>query len=135
MTPPAETTPPAATGEEPFELPRGEAPPSDELVVDLDGYEGPIDVLLSLAREQKVDLTKISILQLADQYLEFISAAHRMRLEIAATISSWRRGSPTQIPPAAARAAAGGRAKRRRHGGGPGLPAAALEAMQQAGSA
>src|SRR5258707_15006064 len=82
MTPP-ETTPPT-TGEEPFELPRGEAPPADELVVDLDGYEGPIDVLLSLAREQKVDLTKISILQLADQYLAFISAAHQMRLEIAA---------------------------------------------------
>ncbi len=84
MTTP-ETTPSATTpGEEPFELPRGEAPPADELVVDLDGYEGPIDVLLSLAREQKVDLTKISILQLADQYLAFISAAHQMRLEIAA---------------------------------------------------
>src|SRR5438477_4972482 len=71
--------------EEPFEQPaerlRG---PGEELVVDLDGYEGPIDVLLSLAREQKVDLTRISILELADQYLAFISAAHRMRLEIAA---------------------------------------------------
>jgi segregation and condensation protein A len=79
------TTPPApGPGDEPFELPRGEAAPADELVVDLDGYEGPIDVLLTLAREQKVDLTKISILQLADQYLAFISAAHRMRLEIAA---------------------------------------------------
>ncbi len=72
-------------GEEPFEDPIA---PADEagsqLVVDLDGYEGPIDVLLSLAREQKVDLTHISILQLADQYLAFISAARRLRLEIAA---------------------------------------------------
>jgi segregation and condensation protein A len=79
------TTPPEPTeGEEPFELPRGEAPAGEELVVDLDGYEGPIDVLLSLAREQKVDLTRISILELADQYLAFISRAHHMRLEIAA---------------------------------------------------
>lgn len=59
-------------------------PPGTELVVDLEGYEGPIDVLLNLARDQKVDLTKISILKLADQYLAFISAARRLRLEIAA---------------------------------------------------
>ena len=71
-------------GEEPFETPRGDVAAPSELVVDLDGYEGPIDVLLSLARDQKVDLTKISILQLADQYLAFISAARQMRLEIAA---------------------------------------------------
>jgi segregation and condensation protein A len=58
--------------------------PQSELVVDLDGYEGPIDVLLRLAREQKVDLTKISILQLADQYIAFISEARRLSLEIAA---------------------------------------------------
>ncbi|HEX4110925.1 MAG TPA: ScpA family protein [Stellaceae bacterium] len=55
-----------------------------ELVVDLEGYEGPIDILLTLAREQKVDLTKISILALADQYLAFIAAARQLRLEIAA---------------------------------------------------
>ncbi len=49
-----------------FEEDRREAPaPGDEFVVDLDGYEGPIDVLLALVRNQKVDLTKISILQLA----------------------------------------------------------------------
>ncbi|HEX4111353.1 MAG TPA: ScpA family protein [Stellaceae bacterium] len=60
------------------------APADDELVVDLEGYEGPIDVLLTLAREQKVDLTKISILALADQYLAFIAAARRLRLELAA---------------------------------------------------
>jgi segregation and condensation protein A len=65
-------------------LPVAEQARSGELVVDLDGYEGPIDVLLRLAREQKVDLTKISILQLADQYLAFISEARRLSLEIAA---------------------------------------------------
>jgi segregation and condensation protein A len=71
------------TENEAFELPQA-APPSVELVVDLEGYEGPIDMLLTLAREQKVDLTKISILALADQYLAYISAARRLRLEIAA---------------------------------------------------
>jgi segregation and condensation protein A len=58
--------------------------PSERLVVSLDGYEGPLDLLLSLARTQKVDLTKISILQLAEQYLAFIGEARSMRLEIAA---------------------------------------------------
>jgi segregation and condensation protein A len=70
---------------EPFELERpAPAAETAELVVDLEGYEGPIDVLLTLAREQKVDLTKISILQLADQYLDFITRARQLRLEIAA---------------------------------------------------
>jgi len=55
-----------------------------QLVLDLDGYEGPIDVLLALAREQKVDLARISILALADQYLAFIAERRRLRLEIAA---------------------------------------------------
>ncbi len=72
------------TGPEPFELAQPEPPMAAELVVDLEGYEGPIDMLLTLAREQKVDLTKISILQLADQYLAFIAAARQLRLEIAA---------------------------------------------------
>src|ERR1700719_4037481 len=60
--------------------------PADEpaLVLDLDGYEGPIDLLLALAREQKVDLAKLSILALADQYLAFIAVQRRLRLEIAA---------------------------------------------------
>jgi len=53
-------------------------------VVDVDGYEGPIDVLLTLARDQKVDLTQISIVQLADQYLEFVAEARRVDLELAA---------------------------------------------------
>lgn len=53
-------------------------------VLDLDGYEGPIDVLLQLARDQKVDLIHISILALADQYLEFVAEARRQSLELAA---------------------------------------------------
>jgi segregation and condensation protein A len=72
------------TATEPFELIKPERPETAELVVDLEGYEGPIDMLLTLAREQKVDLTRISILQLADQYIAYITAARRLRLEIAA---------------------------------------------------
>ena len=52
--------------------------------LNLEGYEGPIDVLLQLSRDQKVDLTNISILQLADQYLDFIRQARHLRLELAA---------------------------------------------------
>jgi len=58
--------------------------PVADLVVMLDGFEGPIDLLLNLSREQKVDLGKISILALAEQYLAFIAQARRLRLEIAA---------------------------------------------------
>ena len=54
------------------------------LVVSLDGFEGPLDVLLALARTQKVDLAKISVLALADQYLVFIAQALKLRLELAA---------------------------------------------------
>lgn len=57
---------------------------SDRLLLDIDGFEGPIDVLLALARDQKVDLTHISILALADQYLAFMSRARQIRLELAA---------------------------------------------------
>lgn len=56
----------------------------ERLVVDLEGFEGPIDLLLALAREQKVDLKRISILRLADQYLDFIAQARQLRLEVAA---------------------------------------------------
>lgn len=58
--------------------------PTEMLIVDLDGFEGPLDVLLTLARNQKVDLTRISILKLAEQYLDFINRAHRMELDLAA---------------------------------------------------
>jgi segregation and condensation protein A len=54
------------------------------LVVDVEGFEGPLDLLLMLARQQKVDLAKISILALADQFLRFIEEARRLRLELAA---------------------------------------------------
>ena len=61
--------------------------PSDDapaLFVDVDGFEGPLDMLLSLARTQKVDLRKISVLALAEQYLKFVEEAKRLRLELAA---------------------------------------------------
>jgi segregation and condensation protein A len=54
------------------------------LIVDVEGFEGPLDLLLILARQQKVDLAKISILALADQYLAFIEAARQLRMELAA---------------------------------------------------
>jgi segregation and condensation protein A len=62
----------------------GEGKSDSQFVLDLDGYGGPIDALLQLCREQKVDVTKISILALADQYLDFIARARRLRLELAA---------------------------------------------------
>lgn len=54
------------------------------LVVDVDGFEGPLDLLLTLARNQKVDLARISILALVEQYLQFVTEARKMRLELAA---------------------------------------------------
>jgi segregation and condensation protein A len=68
-----------------FEAELGEkATGEPALVVDVEGFEGPLDLLLTLARQQKVDLAKISILALADQYLAFIEAARKLRLELAA---------------------------------------------------
>ena len=77
---------PQGAEQEPFEAaqPDYRIPVEDGLVLDLDGFEGPIDVLLALARTHKVDITKISILGLAEQYLAFIQRAHALRLEIAA---------------------------------------------------
>ena len=69
-----------------------EAVTGDGLAVALDGYEGPLDILLSLARTQKVDLTQISILQLAEQYLEFVRQAQDLKIEVAAdylVMASW----------------------------------------------
>ena len=57
---------------------------AEALVVDLDGFEGPLDLLLVLARSQKVDLRRISILKLAEQYLGFVEAAKLLRIELAA---------------------------------------------------
>src|ERR1041384_1478700 len=66
------------------EDPRLEAGPGDTLVVDVEGFEGPLDLLLTLARQQKVDLAKISVLALAEQYLAFVEEARKLRLELAA---------------------------------------------------
>lgn len=63
-------------------LPAVEVEPA--LVIDVGGFEGPLDLLLHLARNQKVDLARISVLALAEQYLEFIESARRVRLELAA---------------------------------------------------
>src|SRR5678815_2023510 len=57
---------------------------SEELTLNLDGWEGPLDLLLSLARAQKVDLAQISILELVDQYTDYIANARALKLEIAA---------------------------------------------------
>ncbi|MFN0263567.1 segregation and condensation protein A [Tepidamorphus sp. 3E244] len=54
------------------------------LIVDLEGFEGPLDLLLALARTQKIDIAKMSILALAEQYLHFIQQARQLRLELAA---------------------------------------------------
>ncbi|MDE2363179.1 MAG: segregation/condensation protein A [Hyphomicrobiales bacterium] len=69
----------------PFEMEavdRGET--EQAFLVDVDGFEGPLDLLLELARRQKVDLARISVLALAEQYLAFIDEARRVRLELAA---------------------------------------------------
>ena len=57
---------------------------AEALIVDVDGFEGPLDLLLTLSRSQKVDLRKISVLQLAEQYLKFVNDAHQLRIELAA---------------------------------------------------
>jgi segregation and condensation protein A len=69
--------------DEAFEL-EPPAREADRLTLDLDGWEGPLDLLLTLARAQKVDLARISILALVEQYLAFIADAKKLRLEIAA---------------------------------------------------
>ncbi len=57
---------------------------AEALVVDVDGFEGPLDLLLTLSRTQKVDLRRISVLALAEQYLAFVAAAGHLRIELAA---------------------------------------------------
>ncbi len=77
----AESNKPSAEGVKAVEL---NVDGGEVLVVDVDGFEGPLDLLLTLARSQKVDLTKISILALAEQYLVFIAEVRKLRLELAA---------------------------------------------------
>lgn len=65
---------------------------SDGMLVDVEGFEGPLDMLLTLARAQKVDLRRISVLRLAEQYLDFVSQARARRIELAAdylVMASW----------------------------------------------
>lgn len=57
---------------------------AEALIVDVDGFEGPLDLLLTLSRTQKVDLRKISVLKLAEQYLAFVNQARTLRIELAA---------------------------------------------------
>ena len=57
---------------------------AEALIVDVDGFEGPLDLLLTLSRTQKVDLMRISVLELAQQYLEFVERAKALRIELAA---------------------------------------------------
>lgn len=57
---------------------------AEALIIDVDGFEGPLDLLLTLSRTQKVDLRKISVLQLAEQYLAFVTKARVLRIELAA---------------------------------------------------
>lgn len=57
---------------------------AEALIVDVDGFEGPLDLLLTLSRSQKVDLRRISVLQLAEQYLGFVNEARALRIELAA---------------------------------------------------
>lgn len=86
----------ADQSEEPFDAPVRTDPDDgldiEGLVVNIDGYAGPLDVLLDLARSQKVDLRKISMLALVEQYLQFVEAAKAQRLELAAdylVMASW----------------------------------------------
>jgi segregation and condensation protein A len=83
-TPGAEPEPPLGQDFEAWHAAEEAILTSTALVVSLEGFEGPLDVLLALARTQKVDLAKISVLALADQYLAFIAQAQRLRLELAA---------------------------------------------------
>jgi segregation and condensation protein A len=70
---------------DPFDQPdRLEVEEDDAFLVNISGYEGPLDLLLQLARNQRVDLKRISILELVEQYLGFIQEARRLRLELAA---------------------------------------------------
>jgi len=75
-----------------FEAADDAADEGQGLFLDIDGYEGPLHLLLELARQQKVDLTRISILELAEQYIDFIKTAKDLRIELAAdylVMASW----------------------------------------------
>ena len=97
---------------------------AEALVVDVDGFEGPLDLLLSLARTQKVDLRQISILALTEQYLAFIEEARALRLELAAdylVMAAWLAYLKSRLLVPAEASDDG--AERRGHGGASGLSA------------
>ena len=75
---------PEGAGEDDWTGPAERSEGDDALYLELDGWEGPLDLLLDLARRQKVDLRQISILSLVDQYLTYIERAEALRLELAA---------------------------------------------------
>ncbi|MDM7931080.1 ScpA family protein [Tabrizicola sp.] len=70
--------------DQPERLPTEDRLAAEALIVDVDGFEGPLDLLLTLSRTQKVDLRKISVLKLAEQYLGFVEQARSLRIELAA---------------------------------------------------
>ncbi len=75
-----------------FEAAASAAEDGDALIIDIEGYEGPLHVLLALARTQKVDLMKLSVMKLAEQYLAFVNQARRVRFSLAAdylVMASW----------------------------------------------
>jgi segregation and condensation protein A len=76
-------TPPAANSDAEWDAVASRRA-AEALIVDVDGFEGPLDLLLSLSRTQKVDLRRVSILQLTEQYLVFIQQAQALRIELAA---------------------------------------------------
>lgn len=65
-------------------LARADRQAAEALIVDVEGFEGPLDLLLALARTQKVDLRRVAVLPLAEQYLAFVERAHALRIELAA---------------------------------------------------
>lgn len=77
-------TGPDSAWDQPQRLTTPERIAAEALVVDVDGYEGPLDLLLTLSRSQKVDLRRVSVLQLAEQYLLFVAQAYQLRIELAA---------------------------------------------------
>ena len=83
--PPTEPAAPPGAADPAWDAPMtAEVRPEDALVIDIEGFEGPLDLLLALARTHKIDLARISILALVEQYLEFIAEAQKVNLEIAA---------------------------------------------------
>jgi hypothetical protein len=109
---------------------------AEALIVDVDGFEGPLDLLLTLSRTQKVDLRKISVLQLAEQYLGFVEQARTLRIELAAdylVMAAWLAflKSRLLLPPEPGDAGTVGRGP----GRAPGVPAGTLAGDARCGGA